>query len=297
MLSSRRRRSASHARRATVHDTLLAATALLSAQRSRLHGALRRRASNPRFFVMRFRSPKPASIQSRSPTCIRAPSHRTSSTDCIDTTTWPGLSRSNPIQRPQCRKSRPTFACGQIKLRPGIYFQDDPAFKGQKRELTAHGLRLFVQALFRSALEVARIIPRYQRKEDQSAWHALRDEALKSKKPFDYDRRSRRHACARPIHDAVQVGRTASALSAYCSHCGDLYGAVAREVVEAYGDEIPAQSGRNRSVSPRRMAALVADRARAQSDVSGSASTTPSRMRTTWKARRCCSAFAAGACR
>ncbi len=33
-----------------------------------------------------------------------------------------------------------------IRIKPGIYFADDPAFKGKQRELTAGGLRIFVEA-------------------------------------------------------------------------------------------------------------------------------------------------------
>ena len=113
------------------------AAVVLIAWRSRRYGAPLTR-SKPKYSVMRFRSLKPDSIPRRSRICIRAPSHRTSSMRCIDTTTWPGPSRSNRIPRPRCRRCQMTFASGRSSCGRGIYFQDDPAFKGQKRELTAN---------------------------------------------------------------------------------------------------------------------------------------------------------------
>ena len=50
-----------------------------------------------------------------------------------------------------------TFGVWTIKLRPGIYFQDDPAFKGQKRELTANDYVYSFKRYLRSALEVAEL--------------------------------------------------------------------------------------------------------------------------------------------
>ena len=44
----------------------------------------------------------------------------------------------------------PDFRTFTIKLRQGIYFADDPAFGGKKREADGAGLRLHVQALRRS---------------------------------------------------------------------------------------------------------------------------------------------------
>ena len=75
---------------------------------------------------------------------------------------------------------------------------------------------------------------------------ALRDEALKSKKPFDYDREVEgiraldRYTLQFKLDEPRPRFLHLLAL-------GDLYGAVAREVVEAYGDEIL----RNRSAPVR----------------------------------------------
>ncbi|HEU0200055.1 MAG TPA: ABC transporter substrate-binding protein, partial [Burkholderiaceae bacterium] len=73
-----------------------------------------------------------------------------------------------------------------VRLRPGIFFDDDPAFKGRKRELTAHD---YVYSLKRHydprskspnlyLLENAKIF----------GLSELRRRTLDSKQPFDYDR-------------------------------------------------------------------------------------------------------------
>ena len=74
---------------------------------------------------------------------------RTSSRRCTPTTTWRGPSRSGRSPRRRCPRSSDDFRTWTIRIRPGIYFADDPAFKGKRRELVAAGLRLRVQALRR----------------------------------------------------------------------------------------------------------------------------------------------------
>ena len=78
---------------------------------------------------------------------------------------------------------------------------------------------------------------------------------------------------------------------------GDLYGAVAREVVEFYGDRGRGASGRHRAVQARAVAAQLAHRASSATPTSARCSTTPSRPPTTPKARRCSRASRAAACR
>jgi ABC-type transport system substrate-binding protein len=129
------------------------------------------------------------------------------------------------------------FRTWTVRIRPGIYFQDDPAFKGAKRELTAadyvYSFKRFADPRFKS--------PSWTSLEQQgiAGLRALREEALKGKKPFDYDRPIEglqaldrytiRFVLEQPRPRFVQTLAT-----------GDLYGAVAREVAEAYGDAISA---------------------------------------------------------
>ena len=53
------------------------------------------------------------------------------------TTTSRGRTGSCRTRRRRCPRSPPTAATGRSGSSPGIYFADDPAFKGKKRELTA----------------------------------------------------------------------------------------------------------------------------------------------------------------
>ena len=122
------------------------------------------------------------------------------------------------------------FRTFTVRLKPGIYFADDPAFKGKKRELVAED---YVYSFKRFA-DPALKAPGWASFEDAGliGLKALRDAALKGKKPFDYDRPIEglraldrytlqfRTEQARPrLMEALMVG-------------SDLYGALAREVVE-----------------------------------------------------------------
>ena len=129
------------------------------------------------------------------------------------------------------------FRVWTIKVRPGIFFADDPAFKGKKRELVAQD---YVYAFKRFA-DPANASPAWTNMEaDGNVGLAeLHNEALAGKKPFDYareiegvralDRYTLRFTLKEPRP------RYTETLAA-----SDLYGAVAREVVEFYGEQIDA---------------------------------------------------------
>ena len=76
------------------------------------------------------------------------------------------------------------FKVWTIKLKPGIYFADDPAFKGQRRELVAAD---YVYSLKRF-YDPANKSPNYSSLEDEGivGLEEQRQEALKNKKPFNY---------------------------------------------------------------------------------------------------------------
>jgi len=125
-----------------------------------------------------------------------------------------------------------------VRLKPGIYFSDDQAFKGRKRELVAAD---YVYALMRY------YDPQYN-SGDLYRFESLkllglserRDQALKQKKPFDYDTPA---AGARVIDRytfRIELGEASPRFVFLLAEAG-LIGAVAREVVEFYGrDNIPA---------------------------------------------------------
>ncbi len=129
------------------------------------------------------------------------------------------------------------FRTWTVKLKKGIYFADDPAFGGKKREVTAQD---FVYAIKRFA-DPANKSPVVAGVLDQKyiGLAALRDKALKEKKPFDYDteieglRALDRYTIQYKLEEPRP--RFIDNLAA-----SDLFGAVAREVVEKYGDAIPA---------------------------------------------------------
>jgi len=152
------------------------------------------------------------------------------------------------------------FKTFTIRIQPGIYFADDPAFKGQKRELVAQD---YVYAFKR----VADPALKSQRWSTVQEWGLLgledqRRETLAKRVPFDYDRElpglraldrytlQLRSAAPRPrlIEDLADSGSA---------------GAVAREVVELYGEQInahPVGTGAFRLKSWRRSSEIVLER-------------------------------------
>ena len=147
-----------------------------------------------------------------------------------------------------------------FKVRPDIFFADDPAFKGERRELTAAD---FVFAIKRYA-DPAVKSPLWASVEDwrMPGLAALRRHSLEQKTPFDYDapveglrvldryRFELRFDLPRPrFIDSMAVS--------------DLFGGVAREVVLAYGDRIaehPVGTGPFRLAQWRRSSLIVLER-------------------------------------
>ena len=157
-------------------------------------------------------------------------------------------------------ESSEDFRTWTIRIRPGIYFQDDPAFAGKRRELVAQD---FVYSIKRFA------DPRWK----APAWasiaelkivglQALREAALKNKTPFDYDREIEglRALDRYTLQFRLEEGRPRF-IQTFAG--GDLYGAVAREVVEKYGDQIvahPVGTGPFRLKNWRRSSKIVLER-------------------------------------
>ncbi|HEX6363550.1 MAG TPA: ABC transporter substrate-binding protein, partial [Albitalea sp.] len=152
------------------------------------------------------------------------------------------------------------FRTWTVRVRPGIYFADDPAFGGRPRELVAedyvYSLKRFADPRWKSPTWT------YWEQFGIVGLAELRRSALDGKRPFDYDR---------PI-DGVQAldrytvrfrmveprPRFLEALAG-----GDLFGAVAREVVERHGDATPAHpvgTGPFRLVQWRRSSLIVLER-------------------------------------
>jgi ABC-type transport system substrate-binding protein len=152
------------------------------------------------------------------------------------------------------------FKTFTIRVKPGIYFADDPAFNGRKRELVAEDYVYSIKRFFDPRLKS----PNYQSLENNRiiGMDALRQAALASKKPFDYDA---------PVEGLRALDRytlqfkLARPNPRFTDELSDpsLTGAVAREVVERYGDRImehPVGTGPYRLATWRRSSQMVFER-------------------------------------
>ncbi|HEY3179404.1 MAG TPA: ABC transporter substrate-binding protein [Casimicrobiaceae bacterium] len=136
---------------------------------------------------------------------------------------------------PSAAAAMPEIADGgrtwTIRVRPGIYFADDPAFKGTKRELTAadfvYSWKRLIDPRMRSPF--AWILERKIVGID-----ALIDAARSSGK-FDYDAPLEGLQAVDKYTIRVKLKDPDYILGSYLSH--GAMAAVAREVVDAYGDE------------------------------------------------------------
>ena len=187
-----------------------------------------------------------------------------------------GLYQYDHLARPS--KIRPLTADGMpqvsddfrtwtVKVRPGIYFADDPAFKGSKR-LDAQGRRELTAEdyvyTFKRFADPVNKSPVWGGMLDTGfvGLEALRKKALDSKKPLDYDtpiegiraldRYTIQFRTLKPRPSLIETFAT-----------GDLFGAVAREVVEHYGDKImahPVGTGPFRLAQWRRSSFIALER-------------------------------------
>ena len=151
------------------------------------------------------------------------------------------------------------FRTWTVKLQPGIHFTDDPAFGGKPRELIAADYVYSIQRLADPAHK-------------STAWSGLeqtgitglaarRKEALDSKKPFDYHR---------PIEGLQALDRYTLRFQLDAGRPRFAYqlaewvtGAVAREVVEAFGELVaqhPVGTGPFRLAEWRRASRIVLER-------------------------------------
>ena len=152
------------------------------------------------------------------------------------------------------------FRVWTVRLQPGIFFADDPAFKGRRRELVAEDYVYAIKRMFDPATKS----PSLSSLEEEGivGVDALREAALRDRKPFDYDT---------PVEGLRALDRYSLRLrlreprprfvSTLCN--SSIMGAVAREVVEHYGDEImahPVGTGPYRLKSWRRSSRIELDR-------------------------------------
>ena len=152
------------------------------------------------------------------------------------------------------------FRVWTVRLRRGIYFADDVAFKGQRRELVAQDAVYTIKRIFDPALKSP--VVGTMASVGITGLNALRDEAIKQKKPFDYDREveGMRALDRYTLRFTLESPRPRFIESLAAS---DYLGVVAREVVEHYGAEIdahPVGTGPFRLKQWRRSSLIVLER-------------------------------------
>lgn len=154
----------------------------------------------------------------------------------------------------------PDFKVWTIRVRPGIYFASDPAFKGKRRELVADD---YVYVIRRIADPATRAqLWSWVETFSIAGLTEMRREAVAQKKPFDY---------TKPIEGLQALDRytlrftltktSPRFLEALVS--SDLLGAMAKEVVDHYGETIaahPVGTGPFRLKSWRRSSQIVLER-------------------------------------
>ena len=90
-----------------------------------------------------------------------------------------------------------------VRLKRGIYFQDDPAFKGERRELVAadyvYSYKRFFDPRWKSPLVASLADLKIL------GMAALRESALKGKQAIRLRHAGRGTARARPLHDPFRV--------------------------------------------------------------------------------------------
>jgi ABC-type transport system substrate-binding protein len=147
-----------------------------------------------------------------------------------------------------------------LRLRPGIFFQHDVAFKGVKRELVAqdyvYSIKRFYDPQYNSSdlylFESLKLL----------GLSELREKALKSKQPFDYETET---AGARALDRYTLQVRLGETNPRFIYQLADpaTMGAVAREVVEFYAKDIgahPVGTGAFRLKRWRRASQIVLER-------------------------------------
>ncbi|HUP07747.1 MAG TPA: ABC transporter substrate-binding protein [Caldimonas sp.] len=146
-----------------------------------------------------------------------------------------------------------------FRLKRGVHFTDDPAFHGKRRELVAEDFIYSLKRVYDPALKS----PSQSTLEDEGiiGLQSLRDEALKTGR-FDYDKPVEGLRALDRYTLRVRL-RQSRPRHLYTWAARDIFGAVAREVVEHYGDRImdhPVGSGPFRLVDWRRSSRIVLDR-------------------------------------
>ena len=147
-----------------------------------------------------------------------------------------------------------------VRIRPGIFFADDPAFGGRPRELVAadyvYSWKRFFDPRWKAPYVASWMLLKFV------GMNEYREQVLKSRSAFDYDREIEG---LRALDRYTLQCRLAEPEPRflYSLTTPDIAGAVAREVVEAYGERImehPVGTGPFRLAEWRRSSRIVLER-------------------------------------
>ena len=146
-------------------------------------------------------------------------------------------------------------------VKPGIYFADDPAFKGVRRELTAQD---YVYTFKRHYDPVTKSPNLYQLENVKIlGLSELRKRVVEAKQPFPYDTDVEGLRALDRYTFEVRLAEPAPRFLQESMTDAGAFGAVAREVVEFYGDKImahPVGTGPFRLAEWRRSSLIVLTR-------------------------------------
>ncbi len=152
------------------------------------------------------------------------------------------------------------FRSFTVRIRPGIYFADDPAFGGQRRELVAADYAYAIRRHFdpryksphRAGLAESQVL----------GLQALYEAALKTRQPFDYDSPVPGLQLLDRYTLRIQLGKPDPRF-AYALTSVNLAGAVAHEVVAHYAEDLmahPVGTGPFKLVQWRRSSLIALER-------------------------------------
>ena len=133
------------------------------------------------------RSPRTASTRRRSPTCTRArvvAQHLRRAADLR----LPGAAGAScgPTPPRRCPRSAPTTRSFIFRIRPGIFFADDPAFKGQQRELMAADYVYSIKRHYDPRWKQPDLF-HYENARHRWACRSCARRRSPTRQPFDYD--------------------------------------------------------------------------------------------------------------
>jgi ABC-type transport system substrate-binding protein len=164
--------------------------------------------------------------------------------------------------KPQTVEALPTISADfkrfTFRVKPGIYFADDPAFKGVKRELVAQD---YVYSFKRHYDPVTKS-PNLYRLENSKVLglSELRAKIMAAKLPFPYDTEVEGIRALDRYTFEITLGEAAPRFHQDVLTDSGNFGAVAREVVEFYGDKImehPVGTGPFKLAEWRRSSRIV----------------------------------------